>query len=132
MAEIIKTWPAMISVRTTARLFSANVPPFHRYYFTLGRGTPQAKVERLWFTYQGRIIGWFPVTEIIVNVGQIPALNRLDGGESEWQIKKDARVAICIPPCRRLKGRIFMSGFRGWRYFNIDEYRETVEARHRI
>jgi hypothetical protein len=131
VAEIIKTWPACVSAKTTARMFSESVPPFHVFYFTLGRGMPKEPVERLWFTYQGRILGWFPVEEIIVNVGQIPTLNRLDGGESDWQIKKDAKVAICAPPCHRLTERIFMDGFRGWRYFNLESYRLTVDARYR-
>ena len=131
MSDIIKTWPAFISAKATARMFSPTVPPFHVYYFTLGRGMPKEKIDRLWFTYQGRIVGWFPVEEIIVNVGQIPTLNRLDGGESGWQMKKDAKVAICAPPCVRLKERVFMSGFRGWRYFDFEAYRGTVEARYR-
>jgi hypothetical protein len=129
VADIIKTWPAFISAKATARMFSESVPPFHVYFFTLGRGMPKQKIDRLWFTYQGRIIGWFPVEEIIVNVGQIPVLNRLDGGESDWQIKKDAKVAICNPPCVRLKERIFMDGFRGWRYFDFQTYRGTSDAR---
>ena len=132
MADIIKTWPSCVSARSTARIFSSNLPPFRVFYFTLGRGMPKQQIERLWFTYQGRIVGWFPVEEIIVNVGQIPALNRLDGGESEWQIKKDAKVAICTPPCVRLKERLFMDGFRGYRYFDLDEWRENPLSRHRI
>ena len=132
MADIIKTWPVCVSAKATARMFSGTVPPFHVYFFTLGRGMPKQKVERLWFTYEGRILGWFPVEAIIVNVGQIPALNRLDGGESDWQIRKDAKVAICNPPCVRLKDRLFMSGFRGWRYFNLENYKQTSESRYRL
>jgi hypothetical protein len=132
MADIIKTWPASVGPKPTARMFDEKLPPFHIYYFTLGRGMPKQQIERLWFTYQGRIVGWFPVEEIIVNVGQIPALNRLDGGESDWQMRKDAKVAICNPPCVRLKERLFMSGFRGYRYFDIDAWRENPESRHRF
>jgi hypothetical protein len=132
MADIIKTWPACVSAQSTAQMFSPTVPPFHVFYFTLGRGMPKQKIERLWFTYQGRVVGWFPVEEIIVNVGQIPTLNRLDGGESDWQIRKDAKVAICNPPCVRLKERLFMDGFRGFRYFDIDAWRQNPESRHRF
>ena len=132
MADIIKTWPACVSARSTAAMFSPTMPPFHVFFFTLGRGMPKQKIERLWFTYQGRIVGWFPVKEIIVNVGQIPALNRLDGGEGDWQMRKDAKVAICNPPCVRLKERLYMSGFRGFRYFDIDAWRQDPESRHRI
>jgi hypothetical protein len=113
-------------------MFSPRVPTFHRYYFTLGRGRPKEKIDRLWFTYGGRILGYFEVEEIVVNDGTLPHLNRLDGGESEWQIKKDAKVAICAPPCVRLKERIFMEGFRGWRYFNLDEYRGSPDAKFRF
>lgn len=132
MADLIKTWPACVSAQATARMFSETVPSFHLYYFTLGRGMPKQKIDWLWFTYQGRIIGRFSVEEIIVNTGQIPKLHRLDGGESEWQIKKDAKVAICPAPCVRLKERIFMDGFRGYRYFDFENYRGTSEARHRF
>lgn len=132
MADIIKTWPANMDSKVVAELFSKDNPPFCEFYFTLGRGRPQQSIERLWFTYQGRIIGWFAVNRIVVNDGTLPHLSRIDGGESEWQIRKDAKVAICKPPCHRLKDRVFMSGFRGWRYFNFDEYSLTSESRHRF
>jgi hypothetical protein len=131
MSDIIKTWPANVSAKSVAQMFSERTPPFCVFYFTLGRGMPKQKIERLWFTYQGRVVGYFNVEEIIVNVGQIPPLSRLDGGESDWQIRKDAKVAICKPPCVRLRERVFMDGFRGFRYFNLDEYKGTSESRHR-
>jgi hypothetical protein len=132
VAEIIKTWPACVSARSTARMFSPAVPTFHRYYFTLGRGRPKLEVSRLWFTYLGRILGYFEVEEIVVNDGTLPQGRRLDGGESEWQMKKDAKVAICAPPCVRLKERLYMEGFRGWRYFNLEEYRGSPDAKFRL
>jgi hypothetical protein len=89
-------------------------------------------VSRLWFTYLGRILGYFPIEEIVVNVGQIPELRRLDGGESSWQIRKDAKVAICAPPCVRLRERLYMSGFQGWRYFDLESYRASGEGKFRI
>jgi hypothetical protein len=132
MAEIIKTWPACVSAATTARMFSPTVPAFHRYCFTLGRGRPKEQIEKLWFTYAGRILGYFEVEEIIVNDGSLPRLHRLDGGESDWEIRKDAKVAICAAPCVRLKERLFMAGFRGWRYFDLVWYRESGEGKFRI
>lgn len=131
MADIIKTWPRAVSAAATARMFSEKSPAFCRYYFALGRGRPKQEVDRLWFTYLGRIIGYFRVDEIVVNDGTLPRLNRLDGTPGEWQIAKDAYVAICNPPAVRLKDRVFMDGFRGFRYFDIDEYRKTPDSRYR-
>ena len=131
MAEIIKTWPAVVGAKTTARMLSPDKPAFHTYYFTLGMGRPREAVDRLWFTYLGRIVGYFPIDEIIVNDGTLPRLSRLDGGESDWQFRKDARIAVCRPPCVRLKERVYMAGFRGWRYFDLATYRELPESRHR-
>lgn len=132
MADIIRTWPACVSAKSASQMFSPNVPPFHQFYFTLGRGVPKQKVDRLWFTYQGRILGHFVIEEIVVNDGTLPKLNRLDGGESDWQFKRDVRVAVCAARCVRLKERMYMSGFRGWRYFDIDNYRGSTEARFRL
>lgn len=131
MADILKTWPANMSAKVVAELFSDTKPPFCEFYFTLGRGTPKQKIDHLWFTYQGRIIGYFVVDRVVVNDGTLPRLSRIDGGESEWQIRKDARVAICRPPCVRIRERVFHEPFRGWRYFDFESYRETSEARHR-
>jgi hypothetical protein len=132
MPEIIKTWPAAVPAKTTARIFSTDWPPFSRYYYTLGCGKPKQDISRLWFTYQGRIIGSFEVDKVVCNDGTLPKLSRLDGGESEWQIKKDAWVAVCKPPCVRLKERVFMTGFRGWRYFDFESYRGTAESKVRF
>lgn len=132
MSDIIRTWPANLDAHTVAEMFSATLPPWCTYYFTLGRGMPKRKIDRLWFTWRGRILGYFYVDEIIVNDGSLPRLHSLSGGESEWQIAKDAKIAICSPPCIRLKERIFHEGFRGWRYFNIDEWRANPESRHRL
>jgi hypothetical protein len=132
MADIIKTWPAKTDARTAAEIFSATTPPFFRYYFTLGRGKPKVTVDHIWYTFRGRILGRFEVAEIVCNDGTLPRLASLSGEESEWQIRKDAWVAVCNPPCLRIKERIFHEGFRGWRYFNLDEYAQTSEARHRF
>ena len=132
MAEIIKTWPAFIPARTTAEVFSPSHPPFCHYYFSLGHGKPKQHVDLMWFNYQGRILGWFRVEEVVCNDGTLPKLRRLDGEESGWQIRKDSWVAVCAPPCHRLSERVFMEGFRGWRYFDLDTYKGTVDARHRL
>lgn len=129
--EVIKTWPASVDARTVAKLFSESSPPVCQFFFTLGRGKPRLTIERLWFTYQGRILGWFQVDRVVVNDGTLPRLTRLDGGESEWQIKKDRWVAVCSPPCHRIRERVFHDPFRGWRYFDFESYRSTVDARHR-
>jgi hypothetical protein len=128
MAEIIKTWPAVKERDTVLRVFR------HEwggpYYFTLGRGKPQQEIARLWMTHQGVILGSFKVREIVQNNGaNIPRLRSLSNRESEWQIKADAWVAICEPPCEFLADEVFHEGFRGWRYFSLAEYRESDAAK---
>lgn len=133
MPDIIKTWPSFIAARSTAALFSDTKPPFCRFYFTLGRGRPKLAIANLWFTYQGRILGSFAVEAIVVNDGSLPRLRSLDGGDSDWQIRKDAWVAVCMPPCHRLRDRrLFMDGFRGWRYFDLAEWATNPGSRHRF
>lgn len=130
MTDIIKTWPSCVPAKTVARIFT----PENRwamFYFTLGRGKPKNPINRLWFTYQGRILGNFHVAEVVQNDGSFPKLQRLDGGESDWQIKPDAWVAICTDFVK-LKDRVFMSGFRGFRYFDLEEYRGTPDSRMRL
>jgi hypothetical protein len=129
--HIIKTWPAVVDAKKVAQIFSPR-GCFARYYFTLGRGKPKQSIERLWFTWRGRILGSFEIECVVCNDGSLPRLNRIDGGESEWQIRKDTWVAICIPGCDRLKERLFMSGFRGWHYFDLASYRSDPESRVRI
>lgn len=129
--DIIKTWPAIVAPDVVARIFSPK-GSFARYYFTIGRGKPKQKIERMWFTYRGRILGSLAVEEIVCNDGSLPRLNRLDGQPSEWQIAKDAWVAVCVPGCERPAERVYMSGFRGFRYFDYDAYRWSLEARCRV
>jgi hypothetical protein len=108
-------------------IFKANWPT---YYFTLGRGKPSQTIERLWFTHHGRVRGWFKVLAVECNVGQFPPLRRIDGGVSEWQIQRDRWVAICEPPFHWQQGvPVFMDSFRGWHYFNFDEYVQSPEAK---
>ncbi|HEV2174009.1 MAG TPA: hypothetical protein VGR71_10595 [Nitrospira sp.] len=132
MTDIIKTWPANVEARTVAQIFSESNPPFCRFFFTLGRGKPKQAIANIWFTYQGRILGSFEVEEVVCNDGTLPRLSRLDGGESEWQIRKDAWVAVCAPPCKRIHERVFHEPFRGWRYFNFQTYKLSPDARVRF
>lgn len=132
MTSIIKTWPAVVEPDKVAQIFNEGRPSFGTYYFTLGRGKPSQPVNMLWFTYRGRILGNFSILQIWRNDGSLPPLKRLDGGESEWQLKPDAWIAICSPSFLRLKERVFMSGFRGWRYFDLETYRTTMEAKVRL
>ncbi len=127
MPDIVKTWPAMFPSAKVREIFNHD---WGRFYFSLGRGRPSQPIERLWYTHRGRLIGYFHVDEIVQNAGQLPRLRSLSGEESEWQIKPDSWVAICPPPFRRVNGaRIFYSGFRGWRYFDFEKYRNSVEAK---
>jgi len=132
MADILKTWPSAVSAKTTAQIFSPTAPAFSRYYFSLGRGKPKQAIAFMWFTYGGRILGRMAVEEIVCNDGTLPKLGRLDGGESEWQIAKDAWVAICRPPCLRIRERVFHESFRGWRYFDFERWRADPASRYRL
>jgi hypothetical protein len=70
------------------------------------------------------------VREVVCNLGDnIPKLHRIDGGESEWQIKRDHWVAICDPPFVRLKDHVWHDSFRGFRYFSLEAYLQTPESR---
>jgi len=129
--DIIKTWPAFIEARKVAQIFSRE-GAFGRYYFTLGRGKPQKSLRRIWFTWHGRILGSFAIKTVVCNDGTLPPLRSLSGEISEWQIRPDAWVAVCVPGCERLRERVYMSSFRGWRYFDFEEYKNSPDARIRL
>lgn len=131
MTDIIKTWPANMDAKVIADILGS-VDPFVEYYFALGRGKPAKPIDRIWWTYQGRIMGSFKVDRVVVNDGSLPRLSRIDKEAGEWKLTRDTYVAICLPPIERLKDRIYFAGFRGWRYFNLDEYCKTVDAKVRI
>jgi hypothetical protein len=123
MPDILKTWPVAVSARTTSRIFHQHRAPFAWCCFSLGRGKPHQKIDRMFFTYGGRILGWFKLEEILLYDGaNLPKLNRLDGGESSWQFRPGTWVAICSTPCFRLRSRIAHPPFRGWRYFDLQKY----------
>src|SRR5271163_3094848 len=111
MTAILKTWPAFMPADKVLEVFTADWPTF---YFTLGRGKPQRPIDQLWYTHQGRILGYFTIDEIVQNAGQLPKLTAIDDTESEWQIRADAWVAVCRPPFVRLNKKIYHEGFRGW------------------
>jgi hypothetical protein len=131
MPEIIKTWPAFMDPKKVAQIFGPH-PPFGEYYFTLGRGKPQQEVTKLWFTYRGRILGCFPIHRVWRNDGSLPPLRRLDGEESDWQLKPDAWIAVCNPQFEKLRARVYFGGFRGWRYFDLSAHRGTMESKVRL
>lgn len=126
MADIIKTWPASFSSRHVLEVFTH---PWADFYFSVGRGKPQQKVEKLWYTHRGRILGSFNIRQLVQNDGTLPKLESITGEVSEWQFKPDIWVAICDGPIERLEEKLYFSGFRGWRYFNLDEYRDSFEAK---
>jgi hypothetical protein len=128
LSDILKTWPAFMDPRKVLMIFGPK-QPFGIYYFTLGRGKPQQEIEHIWFTYRGRVLGNFKVDHVVCNVGQIPQLRRIDGGGSAWQIKRDRFVAVCLPPFQRVREHVYHDSFRGWRYFNFEEYSQTLEAK---
>lgn len=101
---------------------------FSVYYFTLGKGKPKQVINRIWFTYSNRILGAFTVRQVVCNVGQLPKLRRIDGSESEWQIKRDRYVVIC-DTFRRLPGKVYYGSFRGFHYFDFDAYSRSVESK---
>jgi hypothetical protein len=129
MPSIIKTWPSFMSRKKTLEVFTHD---WGRFFFTLGRGKPKKTVDRIYFTHCGRIIGSFAVGEIVINNGDLPKLRSLSDQESEWQIKPDRWVAICPPPFTKLSERLYHEGFRGWHYFDLEEYRGYLSSKVRI
>jgi hypothetical protein len=130
MADIIKSWPASIPAADIADMFAEDAK-YSAYYFTIGRGKPKEKIERIWWSYQGRIIGSFKVDRFVINDGSLPRLGSISG-DGGWHIKPDRWVAICESGGDLLKERIFFAGFRGWRYFDIGSYRNTPESKVRL
>ncbi len=130
MSDIIRTWPASCNVRQVHEMFRGEEFP-GSYYFTLGRGKPKQQIERLWWTWRGRILGYFEIKQIQQNIGQFGHLHSISDGEA-WTIRPDHWVAICHTACVPSPERIYMSGFRGFRYFDFESYRKTAESRMRL
>jgi hypothetical protein len=131
VAAILKTLPTFFA---RGRIHEFLATPFSNFFFTLGRGRPQRPdpVTEIYFTHNGVLLGHFDITEIVQNKGQLPLLTTLDGRPSEWQIKPDRWVAVCRPPFHPIKEKIFHSGFRGWRYFDLDAYRGSLDSKVRL
>jgi hypothetical protein len=138
--DIIKTWPSFLNFRTLRKIVDG---PEFRYFFLLGRGCPRhvhkhatdsEKNGSLWFTHQGRIRGHFVIEHIVhyEKEGQLPPLKALDGSLSKWQFRPGSWIAMCRPPFVPLRERIFMAGFRGWHYFDLNSYRSTFDAKVRL
>jgi len=95
-------------------------------------GSYQPAIDSLYFTHKGIVIGHFAVWKIVQNAGQLPKLTNMDGDPSAWQIPGDAWVAVCNPPWQPLEERIYHHGFQGWRYFDLETHRGTLEAKIRL
>jgi len=130
MNAIIKTWPSFMERHKVLEVFHHD---WGHFYFTLGKGKPAKPIAFLYYTHRGQIIGHFQIDRIVQNRGDnLPKLHSISGEVSEWQIKLMNWVAICRPPFYGLEDRLFYSGFRGWRYFSIEDYRGTLDAKVRL
>lgn len=112
------------------------------FYFPIGRGMPKrSPVTRLYFTFRGRVMGWFKIAEfqvmcptllewMISETGSMPEnqdreptakcnLNLVYKGGKRWFPKLGTWVVFCSSPFHRTKKRIYMQGFRGFRYFDL-------------
>jgi len=134
MTAILKTLPTRFARGEIERFFGlAGKPCWTTYFFTLGRGRPKrCDPTEIYFTHKGIIVGHFTIADIVKNAGQLPLLRTMDGDPSAWQIPPDAWVAICAPPFHRLKEKLYHEGFRGWRYFDIAEYRGLISSKVRL
>ncbi len=133
MADIIRTWPASVETRAAAAMFNEEESAYGAYFFALGKNKPKQPIERVWFTFRGRIVGFFAVTHFVVNDGSMEVFDHLNKacGEGNWHIPRDYWTCICESGFTRAPLRRFMSGFRGWRYFNFDEYADSPAGRFR-
>ncbi len=151
MAYIIKTIESWRDrERVLAWLTRRNPTPNqdrYLYYFTLGRGRPKQPVERLYFTFQGKVIGWFDVEDIVANDGKwndfISGFNTMDQATGRqrvanvykdqegdiWAPKLGVWLVLCPPPFHLIEEQLYFSGFQGFRYFDLYSYRKTLDAR---
>lgn len=130
MSAIIKTWPSFMPYKKVMEVFTHD---WGNFYFTLGRGKPAQEIQELWYTHRGRILGHFNVSTIVRNLGNnLPKLRSITGEVSEWQIKLMNWVAVCGPPFHPLEEKLYYEPFRGWRYFNLEKHRGTLDAKVRL
>src|SRR5205807_3050368 len=128
-------WPAFMERRKVMSIFTHS---WGNFYFSLGRGRPKQEIEHVWYTHQGSILGKFTIAEIVFNENELtlPRLRSLSNRESQWQFRPGIYVMVCAGPFVPLSevpgvedgGEVFHDSFRGWRYFNFDEYRNSPEA----
>ena len=154
MADIIKT---IESWRDSDRVFTwltrRNRTPNQRhylYFFTLGRGHPKQTIERLYFTFQGFVIGWFDVEDIVANLGKwadfVDGAIKIDKATGvrelatndhlrrayTWRPKPGVWMVLCPPPFHSIEEQLYYSGFQGFRYFDLDSYRKMPESKFLI
>jgi hypothetical protein len=127
LADIIRTWPAFMERK---RVLNAFTHGYARFYFTCGRGKPKQEVENIWFTHTGDILGHFKIDEFFhyEREGQLPPLRSVSNRESEWQFRPGSWIAICPGPFIPLKEEMHYGSFRGWRYFDLEKHRGSLEA----
>lgn len=127
MPDVIKTiesWRDARRVLAFLHSHDHSPDPEWRFIFNLGRGCPQRPVGRLYFVFKGRVLGWFAIESFQQNVGQFEGYSKMFSGWSpaRW-------VMVCQPPFTRIKERIYKRGFQGWRYFDLEAYRNSSEAK---
>ncbi len=129
LKDVIKSWPAKFDRAHVLNVFTHT---WGRLWFSLGRGKPKSGPRRLYYTHQGQIIGHFDVEAVVINDGSLPKLRSITDKVSEWQFKPDVWIAVCPQPFHPLEEKLFHEGFRGWRYFDLESYRLTEDARWRL
>jgi hypothetical protein len=100
--------------------------PWGFFIFSLGRGRPKRPIERLYFTFRGRIFGWIHVTAVEENTGQYDQHLKTMFGDG-W--RPGRIICRCAPPFHFIDELVFHRGFQGWRYFDFDVYRNSEAAR---
>lgn len=125
--DIIKTWPGFMDQKKVLRVFTH---AWGRFYFSVGKGKPKQEVEKLWYTHKGLILGYFTIAEFFhyEREGQLPPLRSIENKESQWQFRPGIWIAICPPPFVRLQEELHYAGFQGWRYFELEKHRESIDA----
>lgn len=127
VADIIRTWPSFMARK---RVLNAFTHCYARFYFTTGRGKPKQAVENIWFTHTGDILGHFKIAEFFhyEREGQLPPLRSVSNRESDWQFRPGSWIAICPGPFIALDEDLRYESFRGWRYFDLEKHRGSLEA----
>jgi len=101
-----------------------------RFLFNVGNGCPQRKVARLFFVFHGRILGWFAVAGIEKRTAELSLEYARQYSPPYFKAAKF--LFICARPFHFIRERVFYEGFRGWRYFDFETYRNSLDAKVRI